>query len=80
MNLIYFLSIFILLVVVLSIKDLFIPSKKRHILTYWITLLLTALIIVCCIYLLQTFIVEKFHFEVSPPRKLGMQEHVLTSY
>jgi len=77
MNLIYFLSIFILLVVVLSVKDKVLVSSKSDTVTYWITLLLTALIIVCCIYLLQTFIVEKFHFEVSPPRKLGMQEHVL---
>ena len=77
MNLIYFLSIFILLVVVLSVKDKVLVSSKSNTVTYWITLLLTALIIVCCIYLLQTFIVEKFHFEVSPPRKLGMQEHVL---
>ena len=77
MNLIYFLSIFILLVVVLSVKDKVLVSSKTNTVTYWITLLLTALIIVCCIYLLQTFIVEKFHFEVSPPRKLGMQEHVL---
>ena len=77
MNFIYFLSIFILLIVVLFSKDIIIPSKKTKSLTYWITLVLTALIIVCVIYLLQTFIVEPFHFQVSAPRKLGMQEHVL---
>ena len=77
MNLIYFLSIFILIVVVLTAKDLVLPPNNKKNGTYWITLLLTTLIIVCCIYLLQTFVVENFHFEVSPPRKLGMQEHVL---
>jgi len=77
MNLIYFLSIFILIAVVLTIKDVVLPPNNKKNATYWVTLLLTTLIIVCCIYLLQTFIIENFHFEVSPPRKLGMQEHVL---
>jgi len=77
MNLIYFLSIFILIAVVLTIKDVVLPPNNKKNATYWVTLLLTTLIIVCCIYLLQTFIIENFHFEVSPPGKLGMQEHVL---
>ena len=56
MNLIYFLSIFILLVIVLAIKDKVLVSSKSNTITYWVTLLLTALVVVCCIYLLQTFI------------------------
>ena len=79
MNLLFSLYIFIIIIVVIFLKDLIVKfnDKKQNILTYWITLLLTALIIVVCVYLLQKFVVEKFHFEVSPPRKLGMQEHVL---
>ena len=80
MNFIYFLSIFILLIVVLASKDMILPSSKTKKVTYYTTLILTALIIVCLIYLLQTFIIEPFHFEVSAPRKLGMQEHVLPLY
>ena len=79
MNLLFSLYIFIIIIAVIFIKDLIVKfnDKKQNILTYWITLLVTALIIVVCVYLLQKFVVEKFHFEVSPPRKLGMQEHVL---
>jgi hypothetical protein len=75
-NLLYFVLIFILIVVILSLKDKFIPKMSKK-LPYLITLLSTALIIVCIIYLLQTFVVESFHFEVSPKRELGMLENVL---
>jgi len=79
MNILSSIYIFIIVFVIILLKDFIVKSsnKKQNIFSYVFSLLITSLIIVVCIYLLQTFVVENFHFEVSAPRKLGMQEHVL---
>ena len=79
MNILSSIYIFIIVFVIILLKDFIVKSsnKKQNIFSYVFSLLITSLIIVVCIYLLQTFVVENFRFEVSAPRKLGMQENVL---